>query len=107
MKRNYAGCAICDSTWGGLTEEIEGETMFFCCAICAVQFRRLVDRVKRTAGWPTIETIEISGDRRGRTVFAQYRAERRGFTVAFTPQGEIRTFAPLGPDHPPAGDVGR
>ena len=97
MKRNYAGCAICDSTWGGITEEVEGEPTFFCCAICALQFRRLVDRVKRSAGWPTLEAIEISGDRRGRTVQAEYGGESRGFTVAFTPQGEIRSFSALGP----------
>jgi hypothetical protein len=107
LKRNYAGCAICDSTWGGLTEEVEGEPMFFCCAICAVQFRRLVEQVKRSTGWPTLEAIEITGDRRGRTVHAQYGAERRGFTVAFTPQGEIRMFAALGPERTGAEAVTR
>ena len=97
MKRNYAGCAICNSTWGNVWEEVEGERMFFCCSICVVQFRRLVDRIKAETGWPTIESIEIAGDRRGRTCVARTGTGTVRVRVAFTPEGELRRFETLPP----------
>ncbi len=97
MKRNYAGCAICDSTWGDLWEEVDGERMFFCCSICATQFRQLVDRVKKETGWPRIEAVEISGDRRGRTCVAQTGGDTFRVRVAFNPEGELLRFEKLLP----------
>lgn len=95
MKRNYSGCAVCNSTWGNVWAEVEGERMFFCCDICATQFRRLVDRVKTETGWSTLDSLEIAGDRRGRTCVAGSGDESFRCFVAFTPQGEIRTFEKL------------
>jgi Ta0938 len=95
MKRNYTGCAICDSTWGNVWEEVEGERMFFCCGLCATQFRRLVDRVKVVSGWGEIESIEIAGDRRGRTVVAHRGAATLRFRVTFTSLGEVHKFETL------------
>ena len=97
MRHNYAGCAICDSTWGNLWEDVDGERTFFCCPICAVQFRRLVERIKRETGWARIEDLEIAGDRRGRTCVA--RSEDRTVRVrfAFNPEGELLRFERVGP----------
>lgn len=92
MKRNYSGCAICDSTWGNVWEEVEGERMFFCCQVCVTQFRRLLERVKQVTGWSTVESLEISGDRRGRTCVAGSGGSSFRFFIAFNPQGGIRTF---------------
>ncbi|HEV2519418.1 MAG TPA: TA0938 family protein [Thermoplasmata archaeon] len=92
MKVNYRGCAICDSSWGDHWEEVDGERRFFCCALCATQFRNLVERVHRTTGWDRIDAIEIQGDRTGRRVEVQSGAGRRTFTVMFTTQGEILQF---------------
>jgi Ta0938 len=95
LQRNFTGCAICDSTWGNVWEEVEGERMFFCCSICVVQFRRLVDRIKAETGWPTLEAIEITGDRRGRTCVARTGDQTVRVRVAFTPEGELRHFETL------------
>jgi hypothetical protein len=95
LKRNYAGCAICDSTWGNLWEEVDGERMFFCCATCVVQFRRLIGRIKEETGWPSIDALDISGDRRGRTCVAQREGETIRTRVAFNPEGEILRFEVL------------
>jgi hypothetical protein len=97
LKRNYTGCAICDSTWGNVWEEVEGERMFFCCSTCVVQFRHLVARIKKDTGWLTIESLELLGDRRGRTCVAQNGPAtfRAGF--AFNPEGELLRFERLDP----------
>ena len=95
MKRNYTGCAICDSTWGNLWEEVEGERMFFCCSICVVQFRGLVERIKEATGWPTIESLDLAGDRRGRTCVATTGPETFRVRVAFNSEGRLLRFEPL------------
>jgi hypothetical protein len=95
LKRNYTGCAICDSTWGNVWEEVEGERVFFCCDLCATQFRRLLGRVKLATGWKEIESIEIAGDRRGRTGVARSGATALRFSVNFTTLGEVRRFETL------------
>lgn len=69
--------------------------MFFCCETCVTQFRRLVERVKRETGWPTLESLEIAGDRRGRICAAAFGPKTFRFFIGFTPQGEIRTFERL------------
>lgn len=97
MKRNYTGCAICDSTWGNLWEEVEGERMFFCCSTCVVQFRRLVERIEKETGWSRIESLEIAGDRRGRTCVARSGPETIRARVMFDPEGELLRFEKLAP----------
>jgi hypothetical protein len=95
LKRNYQGCAICDSTWGNLYEEVEGERTFFCCSVCAIQFRRLVERLRKVTGWGHIDTLTIEGDRRGRTCSATSNDRSLRFFVAFNTEGDIRRFTAL------------
>jgi hypothetical protein len=97
LKRNYEGCAICDSTWGNVWEEVEGERMFFCCSICVVQFRNLVGRIKEASGWPSIESVEISGDRRGRLCVARSGRDVLQVRFAFNPEGDLLRFEPVVP----------
>jgi Ta0938 len=94
LKVNYSGCAICDSTWGNLHEEVDGTSLFFCCPVCAAQFRNLVGRIKSETGWTALDTLTISGDRRGRTCHAARGNATYACRVAFNAQGEIRTFVP-------------
>ncbi|MCI4367818.1 MAG: TA0938 family protein [Thermoplasmata archaeon] len=94
MDRNYAGCAICDSTWGDVWEEVDGERMFFCCTVCARQFRQLVDRIKGTMGWSHLDAIEIRGDRRGRTCVARSGTGSLEVLVAFDSEGDLWKFNP-------------
>lgn len=93
MRHNYQGCAICDSTWGDVWEEREGERLFFCCALCARQFHNLLVEVHRTTGWGRLDAIDIEGDRRGRLVTIESEGRRRRFAVTFTPSGDLLTFS--------------
>lgn len=92
MRRNYAGCAICDSTWGDVWAEIEGERVFFCCDVCVVQFRNLVEKIRSVTGWAHLESIEISGDRKGRACVARAGEQAFGAQFSFTPDGQLLRF---------------
>ena len=94
MKVNYAACAICASSWGNLWEEVDGTRLFFCCDVCATQFRNLVDRIKSETGWAAVESLIIAGDRRGRTCQAVRGGASYACKVAFNAQGAIRMFSP-------------
>ena len=96
LRVNYTGCAICDSTWGDLWEKVEGERLFFCCDVCLVQFRQLVERVKAETGWDHIDTLDIAGDRRGRTCRAVCNGVAYRCSFAFNAEGSIREFAKVG-----------
>ena len=97
MKLNYRGCAICDSTWGNVWEEVEGQRMFFCCDLCHLQFRGLLERIKRDTGWNRIDALEVAGDRRGRTGVATSGRQVARFTFAFNSEGALRRFVLEGP----------
>ena len=92
MKRNYTGCAICDSTWGNVWAEVEGERLFFCCELCVVQYRGLIARLKEATGWGAIDAIEIAGDRRGRSCTVTAGRESARFLFAFNPEGHLLRF---------------
>ena len=98
MKRNYRGCAICDSTWGDVWEEVEGERTFFCCTTCAVQFRNLLARIRQETSWSRIDGIDIEGGRRGRTVRATRGDKTFRVLVTFNPEGDLLTFETLEPN---------
>lgn len=92
MKRNYDGCAICNSTWGNVWAEVEGERLFFCCDLCVVQYRNLLERIKRDAGWSRVDSIEIAGDRRGRSCQVTSGTDLRRFDFGFNSEGMILRF---------------
>lgn len=92
MKLNYRGCAICDSTWGNLWVEVEGQRMFFCCDVCRTQFVGLIERIKHDTGWDAIDSLEISGDRRGRSCTATSGSRSARFAFVFNPEGSLRRF---------------
>jgi hypothetical protein len=90
------GCAICESTWGDYWEVVEGQRMFFCCEICATQFKNMISEVKKRTGWTTIAEIKIKGDYRGREVTALGSdGSMYKFIVRFGSQGEIQKFAQI------------
>jgi hypothetical protein len=94
LKVNYTGCAICDSSWGDLWEEVEGTRLFFCCPVCLRQFRELLERLRAGAGWDSVDELEIAGDRRRRTVRARRGTEELRAEFAFYPDGRLRLFEP-------------
>jgi len=70
--------------------------MFFCCEICAVQFKNMINEVKKRTGWPSIGEIKIMGDYRGREVTA-LRDDKSvyKFIIRFGSKGEIQKFSSL------------
>ena len=87
------GCAICRSTWGNYWAEVEGQRMFFCCEICEVEFRNMIDEIKRRTGWKTIDEIEIAGDTRRRNCMAKSDGLTYRFQIRFNSRGEIGAFS--------------
>jgi len=88
------GCAICESTWGNYWEEVEGQRMFFCCDICAIQFKNMIAEVKKRTGWPSIHEIRVKGDYRGREITTlRDDGSSFRFLVRFGSRGEIQRFA--------------
>ena len=93
MELNFReGCAICGATWGDYWEDVEGQRMFFCCEVCAAQFKSLVSRIKESTGWKSIDGISIQGDFRGRVVTAGSKNDSQKFYVAFDSKGAVRNF---------------
>jgi YHS domain-containing protein len=86
------GCAICESTWGNNWAEVEGQKMFFCCEICEVEFRNMIEEVKRRTGWKTIDEIRITGDQKGRECTALLGPQAFRYFIRFSSQGAIDTF---------------
>jgi hypothetical protein len=93
------GCAICSSTWGNYWEEVEGQRMFFCCEICATQFKNMISEVKSRTGWREVEEVRIRGDYRGREVTAigggsspASSSTYYKFLVRFNSRGDIQSF---------------
>lgn len=86
------GCAICEATWGNYWAEVEGQRMFFCCEICEIEFRNMIEEVKRRTGWKTIDEIKVKGDQRERQCTAILGERAYRFLIGFNSQGAIRLF---------------
>jgi acetyl esterase/lipase len=89
------GCPLCGSTWGDWWQKVQGSRQFFCCKMCADQWVTMIDRVKAGAGWPRVDSINVEGNRWGRTCEAHYGEETFRFFVVFTPEGDLRRFDAL------------
>lgn len=95
MRADVKGCGICGSTWGDHWEEVEGKRMFFCCSLCAAQFRNMLGEVKRRTGWRSVEEVRIRGDYRGRECTAiSPDGEEYSFAIWFDSEGGIQRFQP-------------
>ncbi len=66
--------------------------MFFCCDICAIEFRNMVNEVKKRMGWKTVDEIKMIGNYRGRECTALYQGKKYGFNIRFDPKGGIDLF---------------
>ncbi|BCU68065.1 hypothetical protein HS7_15020 [Sulfolobales archaeon HS-7] len=88
-----SGCALCRATWGGYYEKIEDREFFFCCDICAAEFRNMVNEVKKREGWSKIDELRIAGDYySGRNCVAINNTEHVKFFVKFGDEGKIERF---------------
>ena len=96
MKVPEEGCALCEATWGDYWAEVESQRMFFCCSICEVEFRNMVNEVKRRTGWKSLDEIKMMGDHRGRECTALSEGKSFRFFIRFDARGEIQTFSEVG-----------
>lgn len=95
MKVPEKGCVLCAATWGDYWEEVEGQEMFFCCKVCADQFRNMLAELRRRTGWNEIDEIRIAGDHRGRICAAISGDRQYEFFIKFGGGGTIQTFMDL------------
>ncbi len=96
MKVREDGCVICGATWGDYWEEVEGQRMFFCCDICAAEFKNMIRTVKERTGWKTLDEVEMSGNYRGRVCNAKLSENSFRFLIRFNDQGEVQSFVEMG-----------
>ncbi|BFH73013.1 TA0938 family protein [Sulfurisphaera javensis] len=90
------GCALCGATWGEYYEEIEGQRLFFCCDFCALEFKNMINEVKKRTCWERIDELTINGNYyTGRTCIAKHNEKEYKFYVKFNEEGEIGTFKEL------------
>ncbi len=75
--------------------------MFFCCELCEVEFRNMIEEVKRRTGWKLIDEIEITGDTRGRECTAISNRKAYRFQVRFNSRGGVDNFREQ--NHGPSG----
>jgi hypothetical protein len=66
--------------------------MFFCCDICAIEFKNTIQEVKDHTGWNSIDEIKMTGDYRGRDCIAIRNSEKYGFFIRFDSKGHVETF---------------
>ena len=95
MKVPENSCAICEATWGDHWETIEGQRMFFCCDICATEFKNMINKIKERTGWKNIDEIKISGNYRGRECTAILGDKKYDFSIRFDSKGDIDKFTEL------------
>ncbi|MCI4353535.1 MAG: TA0938 family protein [Thermoplasmata archaeon] len=75
---------------------MDGERLFFCCDICLREFRQLVARIKSETGWDRIDSVQVAGDRRGRTCLATRAGTRYECAFAFNAEGSLREYSSRG-----------
>lgn len=95
MALRQAGCALCNATWGDYWEEIEGKRLFFCCEVCAKQFKSIMEEAKRMTGWNSVDILEMEGDHRGRVCKVARGTDTHSFLISFYDNGDIRTLFDL------------
>jgi hypothetical protein len=96
MGQDYGGCALCGATWGDYWEEVGGKRFFFCCEVCATQYKTILSEAKRLTGWSSIDDLRMQGDYRGRVCTVTNGVDSRRFMINFFDDGKIRTLLELG-----------
>jgi hypothetical protein len=87
-----AGCALCAATWGDYWEEVEGKRLFFCCEVCARQYKTIVTEARKLTGWDSIDGLEMNGDHRGRVCMVKRGGNSYRFMISFYDDGNLRTI---------------
>jgi hypothetical protein len=90
------GCVLCGATWGDYWEEVEGKRLFFCCDVCAKQYRNILDEAKKRRGWNSVDALEMKGNYRGRVCTVRRGSESYRFLISFFESGDVRSLVELG-----------
>ncbi|QKR00652.1 TA0938 family protein [Metallosphaera tengchongensis] len=94
--KKETGCALCGGTWGSYYEDVEDQSMFFCCDLCAKAFINTVNEVKKRTGWDHLDQLELKGNYyTGRTCVARREGKEYKFYVKFNDEADIETFREL------------
>ena len=102
MQQSQVGCALCGATWGDYWEVVDEKRLFFCCEVCATQYKTILTEAKKRSGWDSIDSLDMQGDYRGRVCRARHGGATHRFMVSFFDDGRLRTFLELD-EHPKAG----
>ncbi len=90
---NTEGCGLCNATWGDYYRDIDGDNMFFCCNICADIFETMVNKVKESTGWQSIDYVELIGNySKGRNCIARHGDEEFKYYFRTYSDGTFITF---------------
>ena len=95
METAVPACALCGATWGDYWEELDGKRLFFCCGVCANDYKTILAEAKTRKKWASIDSLVIEGDRRGRTCTTTHALETYRFMISFFDDGRLRTFLEL------------
>jgi putative zinc binding protein len=95
METGQTGCLLCGATWGDYWEVVDGKKLFFCCEVCATDYKTIITEARKRRGWASVDSLEMEGDRRGRTCTAKLGRESYRFMVSFFDDGRLRTFVEL------------
>jgi len=95
LSSQAVGCALCGATWGDYWDDIEGKRLFFCCDVCAKQYRNIMIEAKKRTGWNSVDGLEMEGDYRGRVCRVSRGSDSFKFLVNFFENGDVRTFVEL------------
>ena len=86
---------LCGATWGDYWEKVGEETLFFCCDVCARQYRNIMNEVKKRTGWAKVDEIKMEGNYRGRVCTAFNDSVPFRFMISFSEKGDVRNFVVL------------
>ncbi len=90
---NTEGCGLCNATWGEYWRDIDGESMLFCCDVCADIFQTMVNKVKENTGWNSIDSVNLVGNyNKGRECSAKNGNEEFKYYFRTYSNGKFITF---------------
>lgn len=89
------GCALCGATWGDYWEEVDGKRRFFCCDVCAKEYKGILAEAMARKGWARVDSIQMSGDFRGRVCTLKSGGQSYRFMVSFFADGNVKAFVEL------------
>lgn len=67
--------------------------MFFCCDICAIEFKNMISEVEKRTGWKKVDEFKMTGNYRGRECTALHEGKRYNFWIRFDSKGGIDAFS--------------